>query len=255
MAISNFHSRVQQYVSPKAVHSAIVSSTGREGSGKSTFAISAIPTGAGMYVPMDRRPAGRVIEDLLVSRRVFVPKTNLRRLGEKKFDQGQAGKMWDELHGVTFDALMEPSIRVVVWDTGNHAWEILRMARFGKLTQVMPHHYGPVNTEFESLLWLAEEQKKIIILVHKMSKEYKTNKEGKDTWTGAYERSGYSHMQYVANIQLEHFRTPDKQFAVRVIQNKINPEVDGSELAGDDCSFGYLAAATWPDGFDDAEWS
>ena len=40
--------------------------------------------------------------------------------------------------------------RTIVIDTGTELWELMRLAAFGKLTQVMPHHYAPVNQEMDA---------------------------------------------------------------------------------------------------------
>ncbi len=51
-----------------------------------------------------------------------------------------------------FKALESKEIKSIVIDTASEAWELVRLARFGKLTQVMPQHYGPVNTEFRDMI-------------------------------------------------------------------------------------------------------
>ena len=70
-------------------------------------------------------------------------------------------------------ALAEPAVRTISVDTATELWELLRMARFGKLTQVMPYQYGPVNAEFRSLIRMAYASDKNLILLHKMRKVYK----------------------------------------------------------------------------------
>lgn len=228
---------------------AIISTVGKEGSGKTGWALSAaaIAKGSCVYIPMDRKPKGDYINNLIEQHHIYVPKTNFKVILTPN-NQTVAIKLWDELAGLTKDSIQDPAIRTVIWDTGVYAWGLIRMARFGKLSQIMPHQYAPVNGEFQAVLWSAEEKNKIIIVIHSQSKEYKEGKDGKDHWTGNYERAGYSHMGFVANVSLEHFKTENEvppQFGVRVLQNKLKPETDGREMIGEESSFAMWAWETW----------
>ena len=75
----------------------------------------------------------------------------------------------------------------VVMDTASEAHELSRLAAFGKLTQVMPHHYGPVNAEWRELIRLAYDSKMNTILIHKMRPKYVN-----DVRTKEYEIKGFS---------------------------------------------------------------
>lgn len=235
---------------------AIISTTGREGTGKSAFALSAAPVdpsrGRLVYINMDRKPQGDYIDEIVSSRKILIPKLNYAVLHDgksRKFDKALGLKMWEELSDLTTDALTDSGVFGVAWDTATFGWALARMARFGKLTQVQPYHYNDVNAEFESILYSAEAHDKIFIALHKMSKEYKiAGPDKKESWTGRYEQAGFSHMDFVANIRLEHFkRSPEEggEFGVRVLQNKIEPELDGEEFTGDACIFPMLAWRTW----------
>lgn len=238
--------------SPDPSRSAIVDISGKEGAGKTGLALTVSMLGPTVYIPMDRKPKGDYIEEQLRARKIMRPKTNYKNLSEgRAFNQATATKVWDELHGLMTDINSDKAIRAVILDTGTYAWALIRMARFGKLTQVMPHHYGPVNTEFENVFYAAEEAGKIIIAIHKMSKEYKAGKDGKENWTGNYEPSGFSHMAFVSNMRLTCFRTEDHGFGVRVLQNKLAPGMDGTELTGDECMFPCIAHNTWGGSLED----
>lgn len=233
---------------PNTQRGAIISTCGREGVGKSGWALSACSCGTFVYIGMDRKLQGGYIDELLGTGRILVPKTNFKDLNTgRQFNKDLATKLWDELRGLTLDCIQDKGIRGIIWDTNVYAWTLIRMARLGKLTQVMPHNYGPVNAEFGALFYMAEEAGKIFIAIHTMSKEYKEGKDGKELWTGRYERAGFSHMAYIANIAVEHYKTDDGQFACRVLQNKINPDTDGREYEGDDCKFANLMYETYPD--------
>ena len=77
--------------------------------------------------------------------------------------------LWEKFKREYIATMEAPEIRTVVMDTATEVWELLRMARFGKLTQVMPYHYGPVNAEYRELLRKAYSTEKNLILLHKMN--------------------------------------------------------------------------------------
>lgn len=242
---SNLQSRLTS-VAPNRDRSAIVSLTGMPGTGKSAWALSACTAGdfgrkyKPVYIPMDRKPVGEYIAQLLDSGRVLQPKTNFKA-NLKTASQAAGSKLWDEFEKLNEDMLKEPSLNPIIWDTATYAWAMCRLAKLGKLTQVMPHHYAQANTPFEALLLLAEEHGKIIVAIDRKSKEYKTGKDGKEGWTGGYDRAGYSHMGYVANVLLENYLTDEGGFGMRVIQDKITPSMNGAVMEGDECTFGMWA--------------
>lgn len=235
-----------QTAEPILNRSAVIALTGREGSGKTGLALSAalLKQGLVVYVEMDRQPKGDYINDMFSTGRVLKPKIKYKNTG-KAFNKDFAEKAWDELSKITYECLQDPAIYTVIWDTATYGWELLRMAKFGKLTQVMPHHYGPVNDEFQALFYTAEEHGKLFVALHSMSKEYKAGKDGKEVWNGYYKPSGFSHMDFVANIRLEQHKNDEGQFVCRVVQNKLKPEMDKRDLVGDECTMASLLMGTF----------
>ena len=235
---------------PSTDRGAIISLTGMQGTGKTGWALSAVNAGAfsrkhkPVYIPMDRKPVGKYIADLLASGRVLVPKTNFKA-NLKTANQTAGAKLWDEFEKLNEDIIAEPSLNPIIWDTGTYAWTMCRLAKLGKLTQVMPHHYALANTPFEALILQAEERGKVIVIIDRMSKTYKVGKDGKESWTGGYDRAGYSHLGYVSNVLLESYLTETNGFGVRVVQNKITPSTSGEELVDELCNFGVLMWKTF----------
>jgi hypothetical protein len=165
---------------------------------------------------------------------------------------------WAKVAAAFDEAIQSPSIRTIVIDTATEIWELLRLARFGRLTQVMPHHYGPVNAEFRSLFHRVAGRGKNSIWIHKVKKEYATNKEGKDSWTGRWERSGFGGFEYLVDLVVEHdLLVSDDgppEFAVRVIDSRFHPtKVNGQVFTGAMCSFPALASAIMPE-YDFSVW-
>jgi len=163
-------------------------------------------------------------------------------------DADQATAMWDKFEKSYYWALGEPSIRTVVIDTASELWELIRMARFGKLTQVMPYMYGPVNAEFRTILRAAYGSDKNLILSHKMRKVYKG-----DNWTGAYERAGFGDTGFLVQVNTQIYRDlPDDsgtpaEFHLYIKDCRQNGDLLGVTLSGALCTFPVLASMVLPD--------
>jgi hypothetical protein len=120
----------------------------------------------------------------------------------------------------------------------------------------MPQHYGPVNSEFREL-WkgIYDDREDLnVVLTHKVKKEYKSGKDGKDAWTGKFERAGFADVPYLVDINLEHTMRFNEEagvgglFGVKVLDSRLAPETTvGMVLEGEECDFMYLACACWPD--------
>lgn len=184
----------------------VVSSSAHEKAGKTHWALTApgpvaaisFDTGTKNLVKKFIREYGKTI--LL---KVFDAPSEVE--GDKK----TAAKLWDEFAKTCRLFLKEPSIRTLVVDTATEAWQLLRLARFGKLTQVMPQHYVEANADFRELVKSLYEREDLnVVWIHKVKKEYKGQKsggDGKDSWTGKYERDGFGDMDYIADVNLTHY--------------------------------------------------
>lgn len=163
--------------------------------------------------------------------------------GNPKFLEVWRG-FWEDFNR----ALKSPDIRTLIVDTATECWEILRMGRFGKLTQVMPHNYGPVNAEYESLHKRAYDTDKIVILLHKYRQEFL-----KDKWTGKYERAGYSKIGYVVqDIIRTHREEGTADFSSTVIMSRKNIDKIGSVYEGELSNFPFVIADIT--GTDPSDW-
>lgn len=171
-------------------------------------------------------------------------------------------KTWDKFEAAFKTACESKVFRTIVIDTHTELWALLRLARFGKLSQVLPEHYAPVNSEFEEFTNYPKQFQGLnAVYIHKMSKEYKGGKDAsgkkeRSEWTGNYERRGYNGMDYIAAVNLEHFRytrmDETRGFGIRVLNNRLNPECDGLEFTDElDTSFAFLATQLFPDTTED----
>lgn len=160
-----------------------------------------------------------------------------------------AGKVWDELVEAYQQVLGVRDIRSVVFDTATEVWEILRLAFFGKLTQIMPHHYVACNTEFKKFLDMAYNSDKNLLLGQKMKAEYVNDKR-----TGEYEMAGFGDTPYRVQAVLNPFRVdaPMKidddtvlqkgDFGIKIFESRHNPAVNGEILYGEMASFPFVAS-------------
>lgn len=70
------------------------------------------------------------------------------------------------------DLLETADIRTIVWDKATEVNEMVRLSHHGKLEKNPRIAYGPINTEFKSLVRLAAEHRKNLILIHDMTEIY-----------------------------------------------------------------------------------
>lgn len=142
--------------------------------------------------------------------------------------------------------------RTVVWDTASEVWEMMRIARLGKLDKIEPFKYGPVNSEFREMIRLAYQSNTNLILLHKTADEWSS--EGK---TGKDKRKGMSEVGFLAqaSVRLRHIKAKrNKDGSViegtehrymDILDSRHRPEVAGSTQENFD--FPMLASLLCPD--------
>ena len=213
----------------------IISVDGHEKQGKSHFALTA-PQPIALF-DVDTGLEG-VVEKFDHTKGIF-QNTYRYRSG---LQQIEYEKLWDDFVKAHEDVLNIEGVRTIVWDTASELWELIRLARFGKLTQVKPFHYGPVNAEFRELVRKVYDTDKNMILVHKRRKKYVD-----DMWKGGYERAGFTDMGFLVQANTTIFRDPDsKEFTLHVTDCRQNMEIADTDLAGVMCSFQFLAVSAFP---------
>ena len=117
-----------------------------------------------------------------------------------------------------------------MWDTSTEAYELARLSRFGKLTQVMPHNYAEVNNEWRELLRTAYDSDMNTVFIHKMKAVWINNTRTKD-----YEVAGFSEMDYLSQVNLIHYREDVDDgtvFSVLVKDCRQKPGLAGTVLRG-----------------------
>jgi len=144
---------------------------------------------------------------------------------------------WEQMKKAFIACCRSPQVRSVVWDTATEVWELIRLARFGKLSQVLPVQYGPVNAEMRGLIRTAYDSNKNFIMLHKMKAEYINDKR-----TGRYERAGFSDTEYIVQVNLRTMYDQEEgEFGIEVLNARQNMQLCGQQFKGDLCSFPMLA--------------
>jgi hypothetical protein len=168
---------------------------------------------------------------------------------QSKNVEKEANRVWNDLSR-SFDlVLRNPSIRTIIFDTATEVWELLRLAYFGKITQVMPHHYVGCNSEFKQFLDKAYDTDKNLILVHKMKAEYINNER-----TGVYEMAGFGDTPYRVQAVIYPFRADKNErladgqeivkgeFGVRIFESRHNAQANDTYFVGPIATFPFVAS-------------
>ena len=219
----------------------IMAVSGREKQGKTHFALTAPDPIA--YFDLDIGTEGVVSRFLAGGKEIYHNDYNYHSIKDvRKAGPVGIGKyieMWERLRA-DFIAVLDSQVRTVIVDTATEVWELLRLARLGKLSQVMPHQYGPVNAEYRELLRLAYQSDKNVILLHKMKQEYVNDKR-----TGGYERAGFSDTGFMVQVNVRCWRRANGDgqlmFGLSVDDCRQNADVAGLELEQPMCDWETLA--------------
>lgn len=171
--------------------------------------------------------------------------------------------IWEKAKDAITMVINNPEIRTLVVDTASELWEMCRLARFGKLAQVMPTDYGPVNAEFRELIKRCYDREDLVsVWTHKNKKEYmaKTTSKGTvDSWTGKWERAGFGDTGSLVDVNgVNYFYRResrgedgsvivDRGFGFRVLNARQNMlDLEGLEFEGLACNFQTLAMEAFP---------
>ena len=220
----------------------ILSVEALEGAGKTRFTLTA--PGPIAFLNFDYGLEG-VIEAFQVQKPIYVATIKLDFVGGKDQVIAAAEKELTRFETNYQTALKQA--RTIVIDTGSELWELMRMAEFGKLAQVLPHHYAPVNQAMTRLIRLAYEGTANLILTHKLKEQWLNDKR-----TGAYEFAGMKDIPFLVQAHARLWTDADG-YHLRVGKCRQNAQVMGLELVNDMITFPTLASFVFP-GSDPKEW-
>ena len=241
-------------VNPETAYRVVACTTAPEKCGKTHWALTAPAPIAAIATDTGTE---EIAKKFLAKKRIIIVDFKDVRALVEDGDKSAAQRQWKRLEDAFKKLVDTTKIRTIVADTATEMWELKRLAAFGKLTQVLPHHYTQVNAEFTALVKEAYNRLDLnVIFVHKQKKQYKTNKDGKDAWTGKWERAGFGDLPYLVDVNLNHyFNRETKEFGVGVIDSRVNMvEVVGQQMEGVLCGFEDLAYQMFPETLNTERW-
>lgn len=227
----------------------IMSLSGHQRHGKTHFAFTA--PGPICYFNLDMGEEG-VIHKFFGKKDIFtisldIPSTSSDDdIAMIKQNKEKASEVWNKFTKAYYVALKE--VRTIVIDTASELWELMRLARFGRSSQVQ-HLYTPVNAEFKGLFHEAKRAMGAnVIFLHRYKSEYVNDK-----FTGNYIPACFGSTSYEVQI-VAHMRRTDpeegeggnSQFSIWIEDCKQNAEMIGKTLPGPLCNFPTLAQMVLP---------
>jgi len=216
----------------------IASIAGLEKTGKTHFACTA--PGPIMYFNIDIGAEG-VVNKFQDDKRIFRYDVRVPKGATKDVYQA----MWLDLKH-RLEVVYSIGVGTVIIDTGTEAFELARLAHFGKLTQVMPHNYVEVNSEWREMMRTAYDSPMNTIYIHKMKSKWLNGNR-----TGEYELAGFGEMGYLSQVNITTFREDNtdssgSQFGMIVKDCRQNPNLNGTVLRGPMCDFNFLLNIVHP---------
>lgn len=139
-------------------------------------------------------------------------------------DQALWEKQWEDLKDKLVAAWGLPSGTVII-DTFSEVYELVRLVKFGKLSQVSSYQYDRTNKEVRELIRMAYESNMSTIFVHKMRPVYINDKR-----SGDYEPKGWGDMPFNVQANLFPFSMEEDGktvFKVRVKDCRLNAKMKG----------------------------
>jgi hypothetical protein len=210
----------------------IASVSGREKTGKTHFALTA--PGPIFFINIDLGTEGVVGKFQDTGKRVYIYDVRVPKTASKDIYV----PMWENLKQI-FQKVYSLKDGSVVVDTDTEVYELARLAKFGKLSQVMPQHYTEVNNEYREVLRLAYDSPMNSIFIHKMKPKYVNNAR-----TADYEPSGFGDMEYNSQVNIVMYREQNEdeasEFSAFVKDCRQNKDVNGTVLRGPMCNFEFL---------------
>lgn len=219
----------------------IISAKGMEKSGKSHFALTA--PGPIAYLSMDIGHEG-VVDKFLAGWSGYSPKEivvaeyeipEIKDIKDESKMMDACDKAWVKLQS-DYDTALKVC-RTVILDTATEVWELLRLARFGRISQIKPHHYVQANREYREFIRGAYSSDCNLILLHKMKAEWAdgSGENAKARKTGRYERAGFSDTGFLVQVNLWNYRLSRDERGLMPDGETSIPNDNGFRVLVEDC--------------------
>lgn len=197
----------------------IISAEGDEGTGKTTWALTA-PAPI-VILNLDLGTEG-IIENF-PGKEIYAvgPAQGLSLPSHKDPNkQKTADRAWGIFlseYEKALDSSMKPGgARTIIIDTATDLWALARLAVLGKLSQVQPHNYVEVNAWFEGVINAAFDYNANLICLHKIKLDFDTKKP---------ERDGFKYMNNIAQVMVKFNVTKQGGIDLKVLKCRQNSEL------------------------------
>ncbi len=148
-----------------------------------------------------------------------------------------ADKVWDQFVSNYRDSIVSTKKGgTIVWDSSTECWELLRLGRFGRLTQIMPHQYTSVNAEMRDLIRESYEGSNMIHLV-KLTDAYENyvDSQGREKGrkTGEKEPKQFKDLPFLVQTITRVQREGSSDFSLTIRDCRQNPTANDLVLPND----------------------
>lgn len=229
---------------PSDLKRIIMSVQSREKEGKTHFALTAPKPIAYISIDIGEEGVVETFPELIDSPDFMIKYLPSVFVASK---QAQAKEAWEEFK-IAFRAGLEAA-RTVIVDTATEAWELIRLARLGGLTKIMPYQYTAVNFEYRGLIREVYDKPGVnLILIHK-EKELWAN----DKSTGKWGFSGQNDSPYDVQMNIKCWRkmdpgdpdegiSPHAVFGINVVDCRLDASLMGMDFEGEQADFENILA-------------
>jgi len=211
----------------------IASLSGKDKTGKTHIACTAPPPIT--FLDIDIGVEGVVNKFQDSGKQILVYKVRVPK-GEV---QGFYTTMWTDVKA-RIKKVCDMNKGTLVMDTASEIYELARLARFGKLEQVMPHHYSEVNSEWRKEIMAAIFESDInAVLLHKVKPKYINNVRTSESEVSGFGETGYL-VQLNAITYCEEDEDGKTQFCLYIENSRHNHLLKGQVLRGPMFNFSTL---------------
>jgi hypothetical protein len=167
-----------------------------------------------------------------------------RYAGAEDANQAQA-KMLEKEFAAGLRGLFEHRhVKSIAVDKGTTLWEVVRVAEWGRISNIKAHHYVPVNARMRAYMsWYIAHNKNFMV-THDAKEEWVNEKP-----TGRMLVDGFKYTSSLmqVNVIMSREKDGDRDFVLEVTGCGTNADLVGWEFKGEDIDFKKIALKAMDD--------
>jgi len=229
----------------------IVSLTGEEKTGKNHTAFTA---SAPLFVHSFDIGLDGVVQKFQREKEIYVADYELSiQPGEASPQEvaEAADKVWTQFISNYRDGLASCGNGTTVVDTDTECYELLRLARFGRVANVLPHMYGPVNAELRDMVRESYDHDANVFFLSKKTDVWENyvdaNGKERGRKTGEKARKGFGDLPFLVQVVATTTREDTSEgtvFGVTIEDCRLNPSANGVSVPND---YEFIMSAIFED--------